>query len=198
MNIRHHKDTRRPEKHFPLLGRSTSLATTARGSASSHSSPDREASDTLRWSSLHHLAAPLLVRRLASKVTVAFDGSELYNDVQVYVTDIYLKDIQRHACSASRTHRRRRSEAPADNRHTFPTVSTGRRQDHVQKLPDDPNSIIPETACTSAMTPHSFLGAYLTDKTMSLTLPTPTPLHSLFSTKHAGTGKSKQQDAIQQ
>lgn len=33
------------------------------------------------------------VRRLASKVTVAFDGSELFDGVEVYVSDIQIKDI---------------------------------------------------------------------------------------------------------
>lgn len=33
------------------------------------------------------------VRRLASKVTVAFDGTDLYNNVQVYVYDITIHDI---------------------------------------------------------------------------------------------------------
>ena len=33
------------------------------------------------------------VRRLASKVTVAFDGTDLYDNVQVYVYDISIKDI---------------------------------------------------------------------------------------------------------
>lgn len=35
------------------------------------------------------------VRRLASKVTVAFDGKDLYDNVQVYITDISIKDIAR-------------------------------------------------------------------------------------------------------
>lgn len=32
-------------------------------------------------------------RRLASKVTVAFDGTDLYDNVQVYITDIAIRDI---------------------------------------------------------------------------------------------------------
>lgn len=35
------------------------------------------------------------VRRLASKVTVAFDGEDLYDDVQVYIETVTLKDIPR-------------------------------------------------------------------------------------------------------
>ena len=37
------------------------------------------------------------VRRLASKVTVAFDGSRLYDNVQVIIYDIAIKDIPKQA-----------------------------------------------------------------------------------------------------
>lgn len=33
------------------------------------------------------------LKRLASKVTVAFDGSDLYNDIEIYIKDIRIKDI---------------------------------------------------------------------------------------------------------
>lgn len=56
--------------------------------------PDRAATDssplsiTNRMTTLH-----CWLRRLASKVTVAFDGSELYDNVQVYIDTIALFDI---------------------------------------------------------------------------------------------------------
>lgn len=47
---------------------------------------------TNRTASLH-----AWVRRLASKVTVAFDGSHLYDNVQVIIYDITIKDIPKQA-----------------------------------------------------------------------------------------------------
>ena len=64
----------------------------------SSTGPDREHTDastisvTTRTTSLH-----AWVRRVASKVTVAFDGSKLYDNVQVIIYDITIKDIPKHA-----------------------------------------------------------------------------------------------------
>ena len=38
----------------------------------------------------------LLARRLASKVTVAFDGTQLYDNVQVFIDSVSLYDIPRN------------------------------------------------------------------------------------------------------
>lgn len=56
--------------------------------------PNREANDestisiTNKTASIHSW-----LRRLASKITVSFDGSELYDNVQIYIESIALKDI---------------------------------------------------------------------------------------------------------
>lgn len=163
-------------------------------------SPDREASDSsplvisATTSQLH-----CWVRRLASKVTVAFDGSELYNDVQVYITDIYLKDIPKTCLLGKPNTAGEGSEVSADKRHDIPNgVYEDGGRITVQKLPDDPNSIIPENCLHVCNDAHSFLGAYgnsdkdnVIDATHANTAP------SLFFYENMqGTGKSKQQDAI--
>ena len=36
------------------------------------------------------------LKRLASKVTVAFDGSDLYDNIEIYIKDIRIKDIPKN------------------------------------------------------------------------------------------------------
>ncbi|MDE5987892.1 MAG: DUF4906 domain-containing protein [Duncaniella sp.] len=162
--------------------------------------PDRGASDSSPL--VVSATTPRLhcwVRRLASKVTVAFDGSELYNDVQVYVTDIYLKDIPKTCFLGKPNTPGEGSDVSADKRHDIPNgVYEDGGKITVQKLPDDPNSIIPQNCLHLCNDEHSFLGAYgnsdledVIDATHANTAP------SLFFYENMqGTGKSKQQDAI--
>ena len=162
--------------------------------------PDRNASDSspltvsATTSRLHSW-----VRRLASKVTVAFDGSDLYNDVQVYVTDIYLKDIPKTCYLGKPNKAGEGSDVTADKVHD---IANGVYEDGgkitVQKLPSDPNAILPTNCLHVCNDEHSFLGAYgnsdqedVIDNTHANTAP------SLFFYENMqGTGKSKQQDAI--
>ena len=162
--------------------------------------PDRNASDSspltvsATTSRLHSW-----VRRLASKVTVAFDGSDLYNDVQVYVTDIYLKDIPKTCLLGKPNKPGEGSDVSADKVHD---IANGLYEDGgkitVQKLPSDPNAILPTNCLHVCNDEHSFLGAYgnsdqedVIDNTHTNTAP------SLFFYENMqGTGKSKQQDAI--
>ena len=55
--------------------------------------PDRNAQDEPVTINSPGIQLHSWVRRAASKVTVAFDGSELYDDVQIYIENITIKDI---------------------------------------------------------------------------------------------------------
>ena len=40
------------------------------------------------------------LRRLASKLTVSFDGTDLFDDVQIFVTDVKVYDVAKNASLA--------------------------------------------------------------------------------------------------
>ena len=162
--------------------------------------PDRAATDGSPLSiSATTPAIHCWVRRLASKVTVAFDGSELYNDVQVYISEICLKDIPKTCTLGKPNKAGEGSEASREDRFNIPNgvYETGGRI-VVQKLPEDKNSIIPQNCLHVCNDEHSFLGAYgnsdnndVIEGTHANTAP------SLFFYENMqGTGKSKRQDAL--
>ncbi len=70
----------------------------ARCSVCSVSLPDRNAPDDLVTINSPGVQLHSWLRRAASKVTVAFDGSGLYANVQIYIENVILKDIPK-TCS---------------------------------------------------------------------------------------------------
>lgn len=83
------------------------------------------------------------LRRLASKLTVAFDGSELYDNVQVYITDIQVHDIPR-SCPLGLTNTPGRDafgqELDRSRRDEF-LHADGMKQ-HVQDIPESAAGMI--------------------------------------------------------
>lgn len=140
------------------------------------------------------------VRRLASKVTVAFDGSELYNGVQVYVTDIYLKDIPK-TCFLGKDNTPgavAEGETPLspDKRHEVLHEDGGHI--NIQTLPTDLTTVDENKYIHLCNDVHAYLGAYdnnsiaeTVDKTHSNIAPA-----LFFYENKQGTGKSKKQDAL--
>lgn len=99
------------------------------------------------------------VRRLASKLTVAFDGSELYDNVQVYITDIQVHDVPR-SCPLGKLNVPGRDaygqELPRDRRGEF--LHADGMKFHVQDIPENSTIITPTSflhVCNSA---HKNLG----------------------------------------
>lgn len=165
--------------------------------------PDRKANDdnsivvSARTSVLH-----CWVRRLASKVSVAFDGTELYDNVRVYVTDIYLKDIPRYCYLG-------RDNVPGIDSEGKEMSRDARYSDQigglwedggkitVQILPADLSTVDEKTHIHLCNNEHSYLGAYsnsndpsVVDKTHENKAPA-----LFFYENMQGEGKSKKQDA---
>lgn len=165
--------------------------------------PDRKANDdnsivlSARTSVLH-----CWVRRLASKVSVAFDGTELYDNVRVYVTDIYLKDIPRYCYLG-------RDNVPGIDSEGKEMSRDARYSDQigglwedggkitVQTLPADLSTVDEKTHIHLCNNEHSYLGAYsnsndpsVVDKTHENKAPA-----LFFYENMQGEGKSKKQDA---
>ena len=163
--------------------------------------PDRDATDKdpLEISALTKTLHSW-VRRLASKVTVAFDGSELYNGVEVYVTDIYLKDIPK-TCFLGKDNTPgavAEGETPLspDKRHEVLHEDGGHI--NIQTLPEDLTIIDENKYMHLCSEEHPYLGAYdnntnseTVDKTHSNIAPA-----LFFYENKQGTGKSKKQDAL--
>ena len=163
--------------------------------------PDRDATDKdpLEISALTKTLHSW-VRRLASKVTVAFDGSELYNGVEVYVTDIYLKDIPK-TCFLGKDNTPgavAEGETPLspDKRHEVLHEDGGHI--NIQTLPENITTIIPTNYLHLCNDEHSYLGAYdnnATAETVDKTHSNIAPALFFYENKQ-GTGKSKKQDAL--
>jgi len=146
------------------------------------------------------------LRRLASKVTVAFDGTGLYDNVQVYIETITLRDIPK-SCTLGNPNRAGQSDmSDPDSRYdrkdmyntTLPNVliETG-EQEIVQEI-DHNNTkiIIPDNFIHVCNTAHPYLGKgadgndpEIIDRTHSHTA------KSLFFYENIqGEGKDKRQD----
>lgn len=99
------------------------------------------------------------VRRLASKLTVAFDGSELYDNVQVYITDIQVHDIPR-SCPLGNLNVPGRdaygNELPRNRRSEF-LHADGMAQ-HVQDIPENSGMITPRSFLHVCNGAHKNLG----------------------------------------
>lgn len=151
------------------------------------------------------------VKRLASKVTVAFNGSDLYDNVQVFISSIQIKDIPRE-CTLR----------PGDALNNRPGLDDEGRELNgrdekvrdkvlfaqgqtviVQDLPDDVSGIRPADYLHVCNGSHPYLGKGKEEETNGND---PAIIdryhahdyeHSLFFYENCqGTGKSKKQDAI--
>lgn len=129
--------------------------------------PDRSAKDdapvviSAEMARLHCWA-----RRLASKVTVAFDGSGLYDNVQIFITDIAVKDIPRK-CALGLPNtpgkgldgnnvnvRRNRHDA---GKYPNGVIETGKHI-RIQNLPDNVDDIQPDNYLHVCNVQHPYLG----------------------------------------
>lgn len=99
------------------------------------------------------------LRRLASKLTVAFDGTQLYDNVQVYIESITVHDIPR-SCPLGLTNTPGRDnmgrELPASERYTY-LYEDGMTQT-VQTLPAETGMINPVSYIHVCNGAHSHLG----------------------------------------
>lgn len=64
-------------------------------------------------------------KRLASKVTVGFDGTDLYNGVQVYIRDISIKDIPKNCYLGIENHPGKKSDGTESAREQRYSVDNG-------------------------------------------------------------------------
>lgn len=105
------------------------------------------------------------LRRLASKVTVAFDGTGLYDNVQVYIESIALKDIPK-TCSLGNANRAGQSDmSDPDSRYDKAsryTVGNGLIENGdvivIQTIDGDKKSIVPANFIHVCNTSHAYLG----------------------------------------
>lgn len=166
--------------------------------------PNRNATDA------NHIVVPATaaklhawVRRLASKVTVAFDGSELYDNVQVYVTDIAIKDIPRQ-CKLGVSNRagllpdgtmaeRSRLHDESFDNSVIPTGKTIK----VQEINEAQKRILPANYYHICKMTHPYLGIGEDEKQEDSTIidryHTPEAHSLFFFENNQGIGKPKQQ-----
>lgn len=105
-------------------------------------------------------------RRLASKVTVAFDGSGLYDNVQIFITDIAVKDIPRKCALGLRNTPGKgldgNSVEVRRNRHDAGKYPNGviekGKHIHIQSLPGDVSDIQPDKYLHVCNVQHPYLG----------------------------------------
>lgn len=108
------------------------------------------------------------VRRLASKVTVAFDGSDLYDNVQIYITNIAIKDIPRKCMlgndntpgpepgnEGNEIENRKNRHDESSQPHGV--IETG-KSIQIQTLPEDKASVIPDNYLHICNDKHPYLG----------------------------------------
>lgn len=143
------------------------------------------------------------VRRLASKVTVAFDGSELYDGVEVFVTDIYLKDIpQTCYLGKDNTAGKNAEGGSLDFSQRYNEQTGGLIADggsiKIQTLPENKDLIIGENYAHLCCNEHPYLGAYANnhDKNSIDNTHVNTAPSLFFYENMQGKGKSKHQDAL--
>lgn len=148
-------------------------------------------------------------RRLASKVTVAFNGTELYENVQIYITDITLKDVPKrcylgfdnvpgkNAGAENPYLADGKDMAAPKDRYTVDNglIETGAHV-VVQQLPDDPSSILPQNYMHVCRNTHCYFGKGNegSDEALLDAYHARDYAHSLFFYENRqGTGKLKQQ-----
>lgn len=138
------------------------------------------------------------VRRLVSKVTVAFDGSDLYDNVQIYITDIAIKDIPKK-CTLGNPNRSCPDNPNGDpvqnrlKRHdaTNGVIETG-KSIHIQTLSEDVSMIQPERYLHVCNDKHRYLGIDEDGGSIS-NAHAHNALSLFFYENMQGTGKSKKQ-----
>lgn len=104
------------------------------------------------------------VRRLASKVTIAFDGSDLYDNVQIYITNIAIKDIPK-ICTLGIPNTPgpdNKEESEIEKRQkrydaSHGVIETG-KSIQIQTLPEDKSSVIPDNYLHICNDKHPYLG----------------------------------------
>ncbi len=132
--------------------------------------PDRNATDaqplaiTNKMVSLH-----CWVRRLASKVTVAFDGTELFDNVQVYIDSISLFDIPQQ-CLLGNPNQAGRNYSGTTPDEMLPIDAATRYRDNtngliyrgpvnvIQKLPANGALLVPENYSHLCNAAHAYFG----------------------------------------
>ncbi len=172
--------------------------------------PNREAKDdtplsiTTEAKSLH-----CWLRRLASKVTVAFDGTQLYDNVQVYIDSICLFDIPQQCLLGNPNTAGRNYDDKIDLNAMHPIESRYRDNTNgliykgpyqiIQELPDGDNGqmLIPESYAHVCNAAHPYLGKGKEGKdTLEISKRHGHTAASLFFYENLqGTGNSKRQDA---
>lgn len=117
------------------------------------------------------------LRRLASKVTVAFDGSGLKDNVRIYIKSVRIKDIPEYCTLGA-------SNTPGEN---DPLIPDGGMINYTTDDPNDPNVNWASHTAGLRVLKNSKEGStqHLHDDANSL----------FFYENDQGTGKSKQQDA---
>lgn len=132
------------------------------------------------------------VRRLASKVTVAFDGSELYDNVQVYIETITIHDIPQRCTLGNENHPGGSELAPKDR---YSVLHKTGKTITVQEIPEGANYITPATFLHVCNSSHPYLGKG--DESTPESVKDEMHKHeseSLFFYENMqGTGKSKKQ-----
>lgn len=138
------------------------------------------------------------VRRLASKVTVAFDGTGLYDDVQVYIETVKLKDIPR-TCTLGYENTPGKQDDGTYMPHTTENMQALLRDGATltyQTLPESKELLVPQNFLHVCNGKHPYFGkgdegddAAIVDKAHENTNE-----HSLFFYENCqGIGKSKKQ-----
>lgn len=163
--------------------------------------PDREATDD-RPVTVSATSKKLhcWLRRLASKVTVAFDGSDLVDGVQVFVTSVTIKDIPKSCALGEENWPGRQSDgtwiAPTKDNMSNLLHQQGKTITY-QELPEAKDMIIPERYLHVCNSNHTHLGkgeeTSNTDDVLDA-YHANTSEHSLFFYENMqGKGKSKKQ-----
>lgn len=151
------------------------------------------------------------VKRLASKVTIAFDGRDLFDNVQIYITDVAIRDIPKR-CTLGEGNRAGAAELDEDGKpyHTnddLLKIKRGRygfddgvlgigQRITVQTLPEDETEILPGRYIHINNSNSSYLGFH--DKGGEVVSDS-TKAHAndavalFFYENNQGKGKSKKQ-----
>lgn len=135
------------------------------------------------------------IRRLASKVTVAFDGSELFDNVQIFIENIAIRDIPR-SCTLGMPNKVGEglsgTEAEVESL-LYPLGDTV----FIQDVHESGKTIVPENfyhICNGAH-PYLGIGADGNDPAIIDKYHAPAAKSLFFYENLQGTGKDKRQDA---
>lgn len=92
-----------------------------------------------------NIAVKSWLKRLASKVTVAFDGSDLYDNIEIYIKDIRIKDIPKRCSLGLDNTPGDASDANGLKRYEVANgvIADGEVMTVNNNLPEDPNNLYP-------------------------------------------------------